>query len=171
MKSKTQKQKELKKGKEVLAKSQALIFADFSKITVNDLKKLRRELGALDSNLVVMKKRLLSILLKEKGIEFDTRTSKASIGTVFSSKHFEEICGPVVKFFSGLENIKASERILGGFDIKGNVTLEANKVVMVGNLPPREILLAQLFGMVSAPISSLLYLLQEKSKKVESSTA
>jgi len=171
MKSKTQKQTELKKGKDLLEKSQALVFADFGNITVNDLKKLRRELLSLDSNLVVMKKRLLSILLKEKGIEFDTRATKSSVGTVFSTKHFEEICGPVVKFLSSLENIKASDRVLGGYDIVGNTVLEAEKVVLVGNLPPKEIILGQLFGMISAPISSLLYLLQEKSKKVEPSVA
>jgi len=166
MKSKTQKQTELKKGKDLLEKSQTLVFADFGNITVNDLKKLRRELLSLDSNLVVIKKRLLAILLKEKGIEFDTRATKSSVGAVFSTKHFEEICGPVVKFLSSLENIKASERILGGYDVVGNTALEAEKVVLVGNLPPREIILGQLFGMISAPISSLLYLLQEKSKVV-----
>jgi ribosomal protein L10 len=45
------------------------------------------------------------------------------------------------------------------------VVLSAEEVLFVGQLPPREILLAQLLGMIAAPIKSFLYVLDQKSKR------
>ena len=43
--------------------------------------------------------------------------------------------------------------------------IDAAQVVFIGNLPPREVLLAQLLGMIAAPIRSFLYVLDQKSKQ------
>ncbi len=167
MKSKAQKQTEFEKAKKLLEKSQTLVLTDFSRVKVNELRQLRKALRELGADYMVIKKRLLGILLKEKGIEFDSKSHKLSIGAIYSNKHIEEISGPIVKFFNNLgEEIKAAEKILGGYHVGDKVFIEAGHVVMIGNLPPREILLAQLLGLIQAPISSLLYLFQERSKKI-----
>ncbi len=167
MKTKAQKQTELEKAKKLFAKSQTLILTDFSRIKVNDLKKLRGVLKEQGADYMIMKKRLLGLLLKENGIEFDSKAHKFSIGAVYSDKHIEEIAGPVVKFFGTLgEEIKAVEKVLGGYHVGDKVFIEAGHVIMIGNLPPREVLLAQLLGMIQAPVSSLLYLFQERAKKI-----
>ena len=167
MKTKSQKQTELEKAKKLLEKSRTLILTDFSRIKVNELKLLRKALREQDADYMVIKKRLMGLLLKEKGIEFNPKAHKLSIGAIYSNKHIEEIAGPVVKFFNDLkEEIKAAEKILGGYHINDKVFIESGHVVMIGNLPPREVLLAQLLGMIQAPLSSLLYLMKEKSKKV-----
>lgn len=164
MKTKLQKQTELTKGKKLLEKSQTLVFTDFGKLTAEELRRLRSELKATGADYLVIKKRLLAIMLKEKGIDFDTKSHKVSMGTVFSEKDLENGLGTVVKFFSGLEGGKS--KILGGFDINNKVLVEAERVLMIGNLPPKEILLSQLLGMIQAPISSLLYVFEERSKKI-----
>lgn len=164
MKTKSQKQTELNKGKKLLEKSQTLVFTDFTKLTAEELRRLRSELKKTGAEYLVIKKRLLGLILKEKGIDFDTKSHKVSMGTVFSEKDIENGLGTVVKFFSGLEDGK--KKILGGFDVNNKALLEAEKVLMIGNLPPKEIILAQLLGMIQAPISSLLYIFQERSKKI-----
>ncbi|TSC81730.1 MAG: 50S ribosomal protein L10 [Parcubacteria group bacterium Gr01-1014_20] len=167
MKTKAQKQTELEKAKKLFAKSRTLILTDFGRIKVNDLKKLRTALREQGADYMVMKKRLLGLLLKEKGIEFDSKAHKLSIGAIYSDKHIEEIAAPVVKFFGNLgEEIKAVEKVLGGYHVEGKAFIEPKHVIMIGNLPPREVLLAQLLGMLQAPVSSLLYLFQERSKKL-----
>lgn len=168
MKTKSQKQTELERAKKLLEKSQTLVLTDFGRIKVNDLKKLRTALREHGADYLVMKKRLLGIILKESGIEFDSKAHKLSIGAIYSDKHIEQISGPIVKFFSNLgEEIKVAEKILGGYHVNEKVFIEAGHVVMIGNLPSREVLLSQLLGMIQAPISSLLYLMKEKAKKVE----
>ncbi len=164
MKSRQQKQEELKKGKELLEKSQFLIFTDFTKITAESLRRLRRELKEVGANFLVIKKRLLNILLKEKGLDFDTTKHKISMGTVFAPD-IEKSAGSVFKLFKELGVEK--EKILGGYDVKNKTAIEPEKVLMIGQLPSREVLLAQLAGMIAAPIRSFLYVLKEKSKMVE----
>ena len=165
MKTKAQKKKELERGKELLKKSELLVFTDFNNVKNEDIRRLRSELKKLGAQFLVIKKRLLNILLKEKGIDFDARKFKVSMGTIFSSAGIEEISGPIFKFFKEL-NLQ-EEKILGGYDIKGKSIIESTKILAIGQLPPREVLLSQLLGMIASPIRSFLYVLSEKSKMVE----
>jgi large subunit ribosomal protein L10 len=164
MKTKAQKNEELEKGKELLKKSQVLVFTDITKITAEDVRKLRTELRALNAKLFVTKKRLMGIALKEKGIEFNTRESKASLATVFAPGEIEKVTAVVFKFFKALGVEK--EKMLGGYDVERKQLLNANEVRFIGQLPSREVLLGQLLGQLASPIRSFLYVLSEQSKKV-----
>ena len=170
MKTKAQKSEELKKAKELLEKSRALIFADFSKITAEDTRRLRMELKKSGASFLVIKKRLLSLLLKEKGIIADLKQFKMSVGAIFAEGDIEKVAGPAYQFFSKLEVPEGGAKdvwikhLLGGYDIKSNAAVDAQQIIYIGKLPPREVLLAQLLGMLSAPIRSFLYVLDQKSK-------
>ncbi|RJQ29589.1 50S ribosomal protein L10 [Candidatus Parcubacteria bacterium] len=168
MKTKAQKQEELKKGKELFGKSEILVFTDFSKVPAEDLRKFRRSLKEINASLLVMKKRLLGVLLKEKGVDFNSKQFESSVGTVFSGANLESISAAVFKFFSTLGDPKAKEvsvkKILGGYDVKAKSPVEREKIVMIGQLPSREVLLGQLLGVLAGPIRALLYVLKEKSK-------
>jgi ribosomal protein L10 len=48
--------------------------------------------------------------------------------------------------------------------MKNNVPMDAAQVIYIGKLPPREVLLGQLLGMLASPIRSFMYLLDQKSK-------
>ncbi len=166
MKSKAQKQEELKKGAELLGKSEVLIFTDIGKVPTESIRQLRRELKNINSSLFVIKKRLLNVLFKQKGVETDTKQFHASIGTVFAGTSLENASAPVFKFFSSLSPAAAREKILGAYDLKNKKFIESQDVIFIGQLPPREVLLSQLLGQLSAPIQSLLYILSERGKKV-----
>jgi large subunit ribosomal protein L10 len=170
MKTRAQKEQELANARTLFEKSESLIFADFSKITAEDLRKLRIELKKAGANFLVIKKRILSILLKEKGIDVDLKQFKTSVGTIFSEVDAEHIAGPAFKFFSGMEVPEGApkdvwiKKILAGYDINGKTAMDAEQIIYIGKLPPREVVLAQLLGMLAAPIRSFLYILDEKSK-------
>lgn len=170
MKSKSQKQEELKKGKELLDRSQVLIFTDFTKVKAEDLRRMRRELKKIGASFFVIKKRLLGLLLKERSVDFDTKQFKMSIGTIFSENDLEKIGGPVYKFFSALEVPEGKEKdlwvkhILGGYDLENKNLIDAAQIIVIGKLPPREVLLGQLLGMLVAPLRSFMYILDQKSK-------
>lgn len=172
MKTKTQKGEELKEGKKLLDKSQALIFTDFSKVKTVETRKFRQQLKEVGANYFVIKKRLLGLLLKEKGMEgVDMKTLGPQLGTIFSENDIEKSAGPVYKFFYGIGGdtkagrAESVKKILGAYDLKKKSFMEAKDVVYIGQLPPREVLLAQLLGMMAAPISSLLYVLNERAKQ------
>ena len=107
--------------------------------------------------------------MKEKGREWAALTQmKPSRMAVFASK-LETAASSVYRFLKGLEAEKkvesAGNKMLGGYNVKTNEAIDQEKIVMIGKLPPREILLAQLLGMIAAPIKSLLYILDQRSKK------
>jgi large subunit ribosomal protein L10 len=170
MKTRAQKEKELANARELFEKSEALIFADFTKITAENLRKLRIELKKADANFLVIKKRILAILLKEKGIDVDLKQFKTSVGTIFSQVDSEHIAGPAFKFFSGMEVPEGAakdvwiKKILAGYDLNGKTFMDADQIIYIGKLPPREVVLAQLLGMLAAPIRSFMYILDQKSK-------
>ncbi len=79
--------------------------------------------------------------------------------------------GHLYKFFAGIggtdKEAKAAaiKKILGGYDLTQNVPVEAKTILMIGQLPPREVVLAHLLGTLAGLIRSFLYLLQQKSEK------
>lgn len=162
MKTKAQKQEELKRGKELWEKSDILIFTDFTKVTAEQLRRLRQEMRKIGAAFLVIKKRLLGILFKEQRMEFDPEQFKTNLGTIFASD-IEKSSGALTRLLKelGLDN----EKILGGYDLKHKVFLNAEHVQMIGSLPPREALLVQLAGLMASPIRSLLYVLKEKSQR------
>lgn len=170
MKTRAQKETELAKARELFDKSEALIFADFTKITAENLRKLRMELKKADANFLVIKKRILGILLKEKGIDVDLQQFKTSVGTIFSTADAEHIAGPAFNFFSGMAIPDGEpkdvwiKKILAGYDINAKTSMDAQQIIYIGKLPPREVVLGQLLGMFAAPIRSFLYILDQKAK-------
>jgi large subunit ribosomal protein L10 len=177
MKTKAQKSEELKRAKELLQKSQALIFADFTKVSAEDIRKLRTELKKSNGSYLVIKKRLLGLLLKERGMDMDLKKFKISVGTIFSEKGIDSVAGPAFKFFSGLEVPEGGEKnmwvshLLGGYDVKGNAPFDATQVVAIGRLPSREVLLAQVLGMFTAPLRSFMYIVDQRSKQAPAAKA
>ncbi|MBS3903433.1 MAG: 50S ribosomal protein L10 [Anaplasmataceae bacterium] len=164
MKTKVQKQAEIKEGQELLSKSKSLVYANFSGMSAENLRQLRRTLTQNGSKFFVTKKRLLALVLKEKGIDFDTKENAGSVGTVFSSMSPEEVSAIVFKFLKGTGS-KKGEEMVGGYDIEGKLALTAEDIRALGQLPPREVLLAQIMGLMVASLKSFMYILQEKSKQ------
>lgn len=168
MKTKAQKQEELVKAEELLKGSKFLAFAEFSGIPAEEVRKLRRSAKELGASILVIKKRLLSLLFKQKGIDFDLKKFKTSIGTVFSTD-MEKGSGAVYKFLSQLGETKDEKaanikKILGGYDLAKMDVLDAQKVIAIGQLPPREVIIGQLMGMLVAPLRTFMYILTEKAK-------
>ncbi len=171
MKTKAQKTKELERGRGFLKKSNMLVLFDFGRVETAALRRLRKELSSTGSPVLVMKRRLLNLILKEHGL-VPNENIKTSIATVFAAD-MESVAAAVYKFFKGLDPEKklGPEKILGAYDLKEKKFIEPAHVVRIGTLPPREALLAQLFGMIAAPIKSLLYILDKKASAEGGSAA
>jgi ribosomal protein L10 len=167
MKSKIQKQNELKKSREMAKTSPFLVVVDISKIGNKYLELLRRELKKANANMIVLKKRLLNILTKEYGFEFNFDDLKAPIASVFG-KDIETISGLTYKFLKSLEKEKIADagKMLVGFDFKDKKVLDKNSIQLIGSLPPKEVLISQVVWSIASPFSSLLFILNEQSKKV-----
>jgi large subunit ribosomal protein L10 len=164
MKTKQQKKEAVEAGSAALRGSETVVFTDFTGLTANEMNALRRELKGIGARLSVMKKRLVRVMFEGHGVAFDPKGYEGQLGVVFSPKDAVETAGVVTKFGKPFEK-KGIFKILGGFDAKEKSLVERSTMVRYGQIPSREILLGQLVGMLASPIRSLLFVMQEKSKK------
>ena len=151
----------IEQGKGELDSAKILIFADFAGSKVEELRELRKLLKVAGAKFQVLKKRLLKIALQQKGIDFDPLKFEGQVGTIFSAGEISEIVGPAYKFSKDHPNFK----LLGGLDVNKKEEVPFETIQMIGSLPSREILLAQLLGAITGPLRALMYILQEKSKR------
>ncbi len=160
MLTREEKAKSIKESKEAAAKSRNLLFADFSGLSVEELRKLRRAFSEKGASFRVVKKKLLRIALKESGIDFDPERFEAQMGTIFSSLELNEAASPLAAFAKVNKNFK----ILGAYDLEKKEFLAAETVRAIGSLPPRDVLLGQFVGVLAGPIRAFMYVLSEKAK-------
>ncbi len=156
MLTKKQKTQQIEQSQKLLQESKNLIFIDFGGKSVEEISALRVALKEVDANLKVIKKRLMKIVLEQQGFNFNPGQFNMQVGTIFTSKDIFEIAGSVYK---------SKIQILGGYDLLLKNFIDAEQVEFMGKLPPREILLGQLVGMLSAPIKMFMRVLDEKSKQ------
>ncbi|MBI3088889.1 MAG: 50S ribosomal protein L10 [Candidatus Colwellbacteria bacterium] len=151
----------IEEGKKELEAAKVLLFADFEGSQVEELRELRKTLKNAGAKFKVLKKRLLRLVLQEKGIEFDPLKFEGQVGTIFSSGEISAIVQPVYKFSKEHPNFK----LMGGLNVETKEEVPFETIKMIGSLPSREILLAQLLGAMIAPLRGLMYILSEKSKR------
>lgn len=168
MKTRKKKEQELKKSEELFSKSEGILFIDISQIPTKFINKFRQELKTNLNQLLVIKKRLFNIGLKKNKINLDLSNIKNSFGIIFLN-NVENGIQQSYKFLKNLEKEKIlnsiNEKIFLAFNLKQQKEISKDEIILIGNLPSREVALAQLIGMISSPLRSLIYVLQEKSKR------
>lgn len=156
----TRKQKErvIEGGLKKIGENKSLVFFDFSGSKANKLNEIRKSVLKEDGSVEVIKKRLLRIALNKAGADFNPESFEGQAATVFSPKELQPVAALLVK--------NKEIKILGGWDLAGKRYFPAEEVIMLGKLPSREVLLAQVVGTIAAPLSAFLYVLKERSKQV-----
>lgn len=141
-----------------VARSQTLAIAEYRGLTVADLNKLRVTARAQGVYLHVLK---------------NTLARRAVAGTPFEPAA-EHMAGPLIYGFS--EDAIAAAKVIADFAktndkliIKagayGGKALDAEGVKALASVPSKEVLLAQLLGLLQTPISSLARVLAEVANK------
>jgi large subunit ribosomal protein L10 len=128
------------------AKAQTLVLAEYRGITVADMTKLRSEARSKGVNLSVLK---------------NTLARRAVAGSAFEVIG-DQMTGPLIYGFS--EDAVAAAKVVADFAktndklvIRGGAfggkVLDVNGVKQLASIPSKEVLLAQLLGLMQSPIS------------------
>lgn len=125
------------------------IFSDFRGISVVKSQALRRLLRKENAEYKVAKKTLLDRALAEAGVDITTKDMKGEIGVAFGYGDEAAPAKALAKFSRENETFK----VIGGLlDMK---FLTDRQILALARLPSREILLAQVAYIFSAPIRGL----------------
>ena len=164
MKTKEQKKQAIGDAQKLIDESRNLFFVDFTGTGVEDMKVLRRSLKDFGAKTKVIKKKLLRVALEKEKVDFNPEQFDEQLATIFFSKDISEVAGPIYKFYKDKE--KKGFKILGAYDLVNKNFLDEAMVKRIGQLPSREILLAQLVGMLSMPVKMFMNVLDKRSQKL-----
>ena len=139
-------------------KSQTLVLAEYRGLTVAQKDALRKQAREKGVYLHVLK---------------NTLARRAVAGTPFEAAEAQFV-GPLIYGFS--EDAVAAAKVVADFSktndklvIKGGAyggkALDANEVKALANVPSKEVLLAQLLGLLQTPISGLARVIAEVAKQ------
>lgn len=136
------------------------ILVGYKGLSVNQLQKLRRGVRQNGGQFKVTKARLMRLAAQ------DLETAqplipyfKDQVGLVFMDKQDPAIIKFLYTFSKENEALKL---VAGSMESK---LVDASTLVRLAQLPSREVLLAQLCGVLKAPISKLAFVLQQISNK------
>jgi large subunit ribosomal protein L10 len=147
--SRAQKEKMVADYVDKMSRSQALILADYRGLTVADMTELRRKLRETDGVFQIIKNTLFSLALKEVGLPLPAEQLEGPVAVGYCLGEAPPVAKTLMDFAKEAEALKIKGAILGP-----NI-LDADGVKGLADLPPREVLLAQLLGSVQGPMSSL----------------
>lgn len=153
MQTKEQKIELVKNLAEKLKNSKATVFSDFKGLNVKDMTALRAELREKSVDMQVIKKTLLTIAMKDAGIELDATKFEGQIAVAVAREDEVEAAKIIAKMAKMNENLK----IVGG--LLGKNILSKEEVVALSKLPSKDELLAKLVGTLNAPVSGFVNVL------------
>lgn len=154
----TKKQKEaiVKDVADKLSKNNVLLLTSFSKISVEKLKQLRKDLKAKGIDYKVIKKRLLGVAFEKAKIDasgVDMKSAPEAFGVVFASGDQIAPVRTVSVFAKAKEN--ETFKVVGGlFD---GAFISTERMTPLAKVSSREELYSRLLGQLNAPLSKLVY--------------
>lgn len=164
MLTKDQKKQSVSASAKSIQDSQTVVFVDFTKVKMDDLKKLKRSLREVGASFKVLKKRLLNIALQRAGISLDVLKFAGPTGVVFSPGDITSVASKIHAFARTVKD-KTAFKVLSAYTASDKSEMSAEQFIVIAKLPSREILLAQVVGMMASPIRGFMYVVDQLSKK------
>jgi len=130
-------------------KSKVAVFVNFRGLSANDTTQLRRIFRKAGMDFKVIKKTLLKKVLGGFGISGDMPELEGELAVAFSPEESPE----AAKILNGFAKDHKGLKVLGGVFAKSYVF--ADFIGRLAALPSREVLLAQVVGMLASPMRGL----------------
>lgn len=149
-KARSKKVSEVKAVVDGLRGAKSVVFADLTKLKVNDSSAFRRNAEKEAVGVTMAKKTLLRLALKEAGVEsVDVKGLQGSVSLLFGRGDEVAPAKVLETFRKDHENIK----VLGG--LLEAKWMSAEEVMALAKLPSKQELIARLVGTINGPLSGL----------------
>jgi len=147
--SREKKETILAKYVEDLKNSSAIFLTKYKGLTVNEMTDLRRKLRKADGGYTIVKNTLAKKALAEAGLTGLDELFEGPVGISFSYGDPPPVAKALVEFAKDADALELKGGLLG------NVFLDEAAVKNLADLPPMEVIRAQLLGVISAPATQL----------------
>jgi large subunit ribosomal protein L10 len=151
--SKEKKQELVKSYTEEFSRSQAAILTDYRGLPVTELNRLRNKMREAESGYHVVKNRLVKLALREAGLPVPEELLQGPTAIGFC---YEDVVAPA-KVLTDYAKESKVLTIKGG--ILGERVIDVQDISALADLPPRDVLLAQLLSSIQSPMAGLINVL------------
>ena len=150
--------------KNKINKSKSIIFTYYHGLTANNINDLRSKMRQAGAEMSVAKNTLLKIALKEEKQLVDEveKGLKGPTATIFSYGD------PIIPIKALVDFAKKLELPKIKFALVERRFTNEHEVAILGALPSRDVLIAQVVRVIKSPLSGLTYVLSALAKKSDS---
>ena len=131
-----------------VGKAKAMVFTNYAGLTHQQLETFKREIRKADAEFAVAKNTLLKRALGTQ-IEGQEDKFQQSTGTLFM---YSDVVTPLKTLAKMMKDFEKPEVKFG---LLGGKVITDKEVAKLATLPSREVLIAQMLGMMNAPIQGL----------------
>lgn len=144
-----EKAKAIEQAKEWYSKSKGVVFTDYRGLTVKEMQALRTQLKAKGGEIHVLKNTLFRIAAGEDAALLPAELHNGPTAVAFVYENESECSKAIVDY------AKSSKKLIvkGGFF--AGKAFDAKQVQALSELPPRDVLLAQVIGAIISPLTGL----------------
>ncbi len=142
-----------------LSGSPFVILTDFTGLSVSGFSELRGRLGKSKARAMVVKNSLLRLALKELKMP-ELGDIEGPTAVIYGEKDMAAAASVVKNFTKEFKKLKVKVGILD------QSMLSAADIEAIADLPPREVLQAQLLGLLSSPAAKLVRLLNTPASQL-----
>lgn len=153
MQTKAQKKSLIKDWSGKIKTAKAVVFSNFKGFPVKEMMALRKELRKAGVEMKVLKKTLMTIALKDAGLNVDAKKMEGQISIAVSQA--DEIAAAKIIF----QAAKTNENLQIVSGLLNQKEMTAKEVNALATLPSKEELLAKLVGSLNAPVSGFVNVL------------
>lgn len=148
--------------KNIFAKSSAVAFVQFSKLTVKNAQMLRRKLREAGVGYFVAKKTLIRKSLEVQTPAGQLPDLQGEVAIAYLQTG-DDVTAPAREIFGFEKKLEKAVRLIGGI-FEGKF-IGQKDVLSLASIPSRQTLLAQFTNLVNSPIQRLVVGLSEVAKK------
>lgn len=145
-----EKSRTIEQAKEWYSKSSGVVFTDYKGLKVKELQELRATLRSKGGELHVLKNTLFRIAAGDDSAKMPAELHNGTTAFAFVYENEAEVSKTL------LDYAKTSKKLIikGGFF--GGKAFNAVEVQALSELPPKEVLISMVIGLIASPISNLI---------------
>ncbi len=145
---------------ESFSRSRALFFTDYRGLSVSGMEELRSKIREADGSYAVVKNTLALRALEEAGLPIPESLMAGPVAISFAYGDVPPLAKVLTDFSKQTEILNVTGGILDG------AVLDAAAVKAVADLPPRDVVMAQLLGLMQQPGNLLAGVLSAAGNKL-----
>lgn len=144
-----QKAKTIEQAREWYAKSVGVIFTDYRGLTVKEMQGLRRDLRKKGGEIHVVKNTLFRLAAGDDAANMPADLHNGTTAMTFVYEKESEVAKALVDF------ARTSKKLVVKGGYFAGKAFTSKDVQQLSELPPRDVLIAQVIGTIAAPLSQL----------------